>query len=91
MSVRKKFTQMLFEEMAIDHRIVLVVGDLGWKHFDQLRLTYPDRFINVGAAEQLFSLPLATNVGGGGRGGGGDVLIRRSGARSGIMRCRGRA
>ena len=53
MSVRKKFTQMLFEEMAIDHRIVLVVGDLGWKHFDQLRLTYPDRFINVGAAEQL--------------------------------------
>lgn len=53
MSVRKKFTQLLYDEMTLDDRIVLVVGDLGWKHFDQLRLTYPDRFINVGAAEQL--------------------------------------
>jgi transketolase len=53
MSVRKKFTELLFNEMAIDHRIILVVGDLGWKQFDQHRLTYPDRFINVGAAEQL--------------------------------------
>ena len=53
MSVRKRFTQLLYDEMALDDRIVLVVGDLGWKHFDQLRLTYPDRFINVGAAEQL--------------------------------------
>jgi len=53
MSVRKKFTELIYNEMALDDRIVLVVGDLGWKHFDQLRLTYPDRFINVGAAEQL--------------------------------------
>jgi len=53
MSVRKSFTQLLYDEMSLDDRIVLVVGDLGWKHFDQLRLTYPDRFINVGAAEQL--------------------------------------
>ena len=53
MSVRKRFTQLLYDEMTLDDRIVLVVGDLGWKHFDQLRLTYPDRFINVGAAEQL--------------------------------------
>jgi transketolase len=52
-SVRKRFTQLLYDEMTLDDRIVLVVGDLGWKHFDQLRLTYPDRFINVGAAEQL--------------------------------------
>jgi len=53
MSVRKKFTEMLYDEMTNDERIVLVVGDLGWKQFDQHRLTYPDRFINVGAAEQL--------------------------------------
>ena len=53
MSVRKKFTELLYNEMALDSRIVLVVGDLGWKQFDQHRLTYPDRFINVGAAEQL--------------------------------------
>jgi|TARA_R110000822_G_scaffold175029_1_gene314638 transketolase len=53
MSVRKEFTQMLYDEMTKDERIILVVGDLGWKQFDQHRLTYPDRFINVGAAEQL--------------------------------------
>ena len=53
MSVRKKFTELIYNEMALDDRIVLVVSDLGWKHFDQLRLTYPDRFINVGAAEQF--------------------------------------
>ena len=45
MSVRKKFTELLYDEMAQCDRINLVVGDLGWKHFDQLRLTYPDRFI----------------------------------------------
>ena len=53
MSVRKKFTQLIYDEMAIDDRIIIVAGDLGWKQFDQHRLTYPDRFINVGAAEQL--------------------------------------
>jgi len=53
MSVRKKFTSMLFDEMALDERIIIVSGDLGWKQFDEHRLTYPDRFINVGAAEQL--------------------------------------
>ena len=39
MSVRKKFTELLYNEMAADDRINLIVGDLGWKHFDQLRLT----------------------------------------------------
>lgn len=53
MSVRKKFTELLYHEMAINENIVIVAGDLGWKQFDQHRLTYPDRFINVGAAEQL--------------------------------------
>lgn len=53
MSVRKKFIELLHNEMSLDQRIVLVVGDLGWKQFDELRTTYPDRFFNVGAAEQL--------------------------------------
>ena len=38
MSVRKKFTELLYDEMAQCDRINLIVGDLGWKHFDQLRL-----------------------------------------------------
>ena len=53
MSVRKKFIELLHNEMSLDQRIVLVVGDLGWNQFDELRKTYPDRFFNVGAAEQL--------------------------------------
>lgn len=53
MSVRKKFTEMLYNEMGVNKDIVIVSGDLGWKQFDQHRTTYPDRFINVGAAEQL--------------------------------------
>jgi transketolase len=53
MSVRKKFTELLYNEMAINTDIIIIAGDLGWKQFDQHRLTYPDRFINVGAAEQL--------------------------------------
>lgn len=61
MSVRKKFTELLYNEMAINSNIVLVVGDLGWKQFDQHRLTYPDRFINVGAAEQLM-IGVATGI-----------------------------
>ena len=53
MSVRKKFTELIYDEMAREEKIYFITADLGWKHFDQLRLTYPDRFINVGAAEQL--------------------------------------
>jgi transketolase len=61
MSVRKKFTELLYKEMGINTDIVLIVGDLGWKQFDNHRLTYPDRFINVGAAEQLM-LGVATGM-----------------------------
>ena len=60
MSVRKKFTSLLFDEMRKNEDIVLIVGDLGYKHFDTLRLLYSDRFINVGAAEQLM---VGTGVG----------------------------
>lgn len=58
--VRKAFIPMLFEEMGKNDDIVVVVGDLGYKQFDQFRIVYEDRFINVGAAEQLL---LATGIG----------------------------
>jgi len=53
MSVRKTFVAMLHEEMRENKDIVLVAGDLGYKHFDELREEFPDRFFNPGAAEQL--------------------------------------
>lgn len=46
---------MLFDEMAVNEDIVLIAGDLGYKHFDELRIIYPDRFFNPGAAEQLMA------------------------------------
>jgi len=51
--VRKAFIPMLFEEMGKNPDIVIVTGDLGYKQFDQFRIVYQDRFINVGASEQL--------------------------------------
>lgn len=53
MSVRKTFVAMLHEEMRVNKDIVLIAGDLGYKHFDDLRDEFPDRFFNPGAAEQL--------------------------------------
>ena len=51
--VRKAFIPLLYEEMGKNENIVVVTGDLGYKQFDQFRIVYQDRFINVGAAEQL--------------------------------------
>jgi transketolase len=39
--------------MEKDESIVVVTADLGFGMFDKIRDTYPDRFHNVGAAEQL--------------------------------------
>ena len=51
--VRKAFIPRLYEEMGKNEDIVIVTGDLGYKQFDEFRIVYQDRFINVGAAEQL--------------------------------------
>ena len=53
MSVRKTFIKLLHEEMKINEKIVLVLGDLGYGHFDKIREELPDRVFNPGAAEQL--------------------------------------
>ena len=39
--------------MDADESIVVLLGDLGYGLFDKLRSKFPDRCINVGAAEQL--------------------------------------
>lgn len=50
-SQRGWFACYLYEWMKQDSDIWLVVGDLGYKAFDAIRDDFPDRFINVGAAE----------------------------------------
>ncbi|MCK9371230.1 hypothetical protein M0R04_15060 [Candidatus Dojkabacteria bacterium] len=50
--MRPLFFKLLHEAMTKDDRIWLLVGDLGYGGADKIRDDFPDRFINVGAAEQ---------------------------------------
>jgi transketolase len=52
-SIRGWFAAALYDEMEKDDRIWLLTGDLGWGMLDQIRDNFPDRFVNVGASEQL--------------------------------------
>lgn len=51
--MRKPFADFLHEQMGWDTSRCLVTADLGYGLFNQIRLDYPDRFIDVGGAEQL--------------------------------------
>ena len=51
--MRKKFSSLLHDEMAVNDDIVILTGDLGYGLWDKIRIDYPDRFYNVGSAEQL--------------------------------------
>lgn len=43
----------LYDLMLMEPRIVLLTADLGFGLFDEIRNEMPDRFFNVGAAEQV--------------------------------------
>jgi len=50
--MRKAFIETLMELAAQDHRIMLLTGDLGFTVVEDFVQKFPDRFINVGVAEQ---------------------------------------
>lgn len=50
--MRATFSACLHEEMRKNKRIYVVVNDLGYKMWDDIRKDFPERFVNVGAAEQ---------------------------------------
>jgi transketolase len=50
--MRANFAKQVHAHMAKNNKIYVVVNDLGYKMWDNVRRDYPDRFINVGAAEQ---------------------------------------
>lgn len=52
LSMRACFAQAIHMQMSKNNRIWIIVNDLGYKMWDRIRLDFPDRFINVGAAEQ---------------------------------------
>lgn len=49
--MRRQFHPILLEHMRSNKRIFLIVGDLGYKMWDAVQQEFPDRFLNVGAAE----------------------------------------
>lgn len=51
-SMRGWFAYELFEHMKKNKDIYVIIGDLGYKFWDEHRAAYPNRVLNVGAAEQ---------------------------------------
>lgn len=51
-NLRRRFADETYNAMKKNKNIVVLTGDLGYKIWDQIRQDFPDRFYNVGAAEQ---------------------------------------
>lgn len=51
--MRTEFASLLFEEMKQNDKIIIITADIGYGVLDNIRNIFPDRFINVGAAETL--------------------------------------
>jgi len=51
--MRQQFVANLLEEMHKNENIYVLLGDLGFNLFDEMRNLYPSRCINIGASEQL--------------------------------------
>lgn len=51
--MRRTFRDLLTIEMRENENISLLVGDVGYGLFDDLRKEFPNRVINPGASEQL--------------------------------------
>lgn len=50
--MRRRFGKVITELADRDERIIILVGDIGYRVFDEFREKYPDRFINLGICEQ---------------------------------------
>ncbi len=50
--MRRKFGKIINELAKKDNKIVLLVGDIGYRIFDDFRKDNPDRFFNLGICEQ---------------------------------------
>ena len=50
--MRDAFVRALLREMAVNDRIILITGDLGFGVLQPLWDRYPDRILNAGIAEQ---------------------------------------
>jgi transketolase len=51
--MRKEFALFLHAEMAVNEKLVLLTGDLGYGLWDKIKIDYPDKFYNLMSSEQL--------------------------------------
>ena len=51
--MRKECASLLLESMVSNDDVRVITADLGFGILDQIRNAFPERFYNVGAAEQL--------------------------------------
>ena len=50
--MRRRFGEVIAELADIDEKIYVLVGDIGYRVFDEFRVRHPRRFINMGICEQ---------------------------------------
>ena len=50
--MRRRFGKIISELAKKDQKIYLIVGDIGFRVFDEFREMHPNRFINMGICEQ---------------------------------------
>ena len=50
--MRNAFVDCLMQQAKIDDRIFVITPDMGFSVFEKFRAEFPDRFLNVGIAEQ---------------------------------------
>jgi len=50
--VRRTFGKIISELANKDEKIIVLVGDIGYRVFDEFRERHPNRFINMGICEQ---------------------------------------
>jgi len=50
--LRRRFGKVITELADRDEKIYVLVGDIGYRIFDEFRDNHPDRFINMGICEQ---------------------------------------
>ena len=50
--MRRRFGKIISQLAEKDEKIYVIVGDLGYRVFDEFRYKFPNRFINMGICEQ---------------------------------------
>lgn len=50
--MRNSFMDVVMEEAALNEDVFIITGDAGLGVFDDFRVNFPDRFLNLGVAEQ---------------------------------------